>query len=326
MIASHDRVFIDKICTDIIDLDPSRNGVTRYGGAYTQYLNAKHQERIRWEQQFDAEQEELCKLRHYVDVTARTISHGRAIKDNNKLAHNRAGGRVQKQVSRRVRNAQNRQEELDKAQVRKPPKPLTFKASLTSPPGNDRIGVSLHDVHVADRLDIERLDVRLSDRLMITGPNGAGKSTLLQILAGLLTPDSGNVRRAKNTRIKLLKQDVTFDDNTLSPRQLYEEALGINAASILSLGLIPPHELDQPVGLLSIGQQKRVALALIVGNPPEILLLDEPTNHLSLSLLEELEEALQEAPGGVVITSHDRWLRRNWTGTSLAMIDGKINV
>ena len=324
VVASHDRVFLDQVCTDIIDLDPSRGGVTRYGGAYTAYLDAKRQERLRWKQQFEAEQDQLRELRHAVDITARAISHGRAIKDNNKLAHNRAGARVQSQVARRVRNTQNRLDALSKAQIPKPPEPLIFKASLTGDPGADRVGISLRDVLLNDRLDIKRLDVSLSDRLMIVGPNGAGKSTLLHIMAGLLTPHAGDVRRATNIRVKLLRQDVAFRDDNLTPRQIYEETLGPDAAPLLSLGLVPPKAIDRPLGLLSLGQQKRVALALIVADPPEILLLDEPTNHFSLSLLEELESALHATPGGVVVASHDRWLRHNWMGTIIEMNDGKI--
>jgi macrolide transport system ATP-binding/permease protein len=73
-----------------------------------------------------------------------------------------------------------------------------------------------------------------------------------------------------------------------------------------------------------VGQRRRVALALLIAKPPEVLLLDEPTNHLSLSLAEELEEALRSAPGAVVIASHDRWLRRSWTGAELTLDRGYV--
>jgi macrolide transport system ATP-binding/permease protein len=73
------------------------------------------------------------------------------------------------------------------------------------------------------------------------------------------------------------------------------------------------------VGLLSLGQQRRLALAVIVARAPDLLLLDEPTNHISLALAEELEEALQRSAGAVVVASHDRWLRRRWEGSRLAL-------
>jgi macrolide transport system ATP-binding/permease protein len=81
---------------------------------------------------------------------------------------------------------------------------------------------------------------------------------------------------------------------------------------LTDLGLIAPRDLDRPVGELSIGQQRRLALALVVAKPPHLLLLDEPTNHLSLALAGELEAAFGEYPGAVVVASHDRWLRRRW--------------
>jgi macrolide transport system ATP-binding/permease protein len=88
---------------------------------------------------------------------------------------------------------------------------------------------------------------------------------------------------------------------------------------LTDLGLVAPRDLDRPVGVLSVGQRRRLALAVLVAGAPHLLLLDEPTNHISLSLAEELEEALGSAPGTVVVASHDRWLRRGWTGPFLQL-------
>lgn len=81
-----------------------------------------------------------------------------------------------------------------------------------------------------------------------------------------------------------------------------------------TFGLIPARDLNRSVIELSVGQQRRLALATLLADPPEILLLDEPTNHFSLSLVTALENALTDYPGTIVIASHDRWLRRRWTG------------
>lgn len=324
VVASHDRVFLDEVCTAIFDLDPSREGTTRYGGAYRDYLKAKRLERLRWEQQYTAEQEELKTLRRSVEVTARAINHARAMKDNNKMAYDRRGGRVQRQISRRVQNARKRLDDLMRSQVAKPPEPLRFAAVLTGEPGRDRLAVSLRAVRIAGRLDIPQLDVTTSTRLLVTGPNGAGKSTLLKVLAGRLTPDAGDVRRTQNLRFGLFEQDVAFPDGQRSARQLYARAAGDRAIPLGQLGLLAARDLDRPVGQLSSGQQRRVALALLAARPPEVLLLDEPTNHLSLSLVEELEDALRVAPGAMVVASHDRWLRRGWTGPELTLVGGKM--
>src|SRR5690606_23120554 len=88
---------------------------------------------------------------------------------------------------------------------------------------------------------------------------------------------------------------------------------------LAELGLLPARELDRPVGRLSVGQQRRTALALIVARPPHLLLPDEPTNHLPLSLASEPGEAPGRYPGAVVVASHDRWVRRRWRGGELAL-------
>jgi macrolide transport system ATP-binding/permease protein len=159
---------------------------------------------------------------------------------------------------------------------------------------------------------------------MVQGGNGAGKSTLLKVLAGKLTPESGVVHRARGVRVGLLEQDVRFADPARSPRQIYAAAAGQGAVALSQLGLLAGRDLDRPVGQLSIGQRRRLALAVLIARPPEVLLLDEPTNHLSLGLTEELEQALRSAPGAVVIASHDRWLRRTWEGAELVLADGKV--
>jgi macrolide transport system ATP-binding/permease protein len=318
VLASHDRVFLDAVCTSIVDLDPMRDGITLYGGAYMNYLDAKRAERARWEQQYKTEQDELKALKHAVAVTARTVAHNRAPRDNDKMSYDFFGGRVQKQISRRVRNVQHRFDELTRTQVRKPPPPLRFSADLTATPSTDKLALSLRHVRVDGRLDIGSLDVVTGDRLMISGANGAGKSTLLHVLAGRLAPDDGEVRRAGGVRVGLLEQDVFFTEPAKTARQLYS-----GSAPLADLGLVAPRDLDRPVSHLSVGQRRRLALAMLIGRPPEVLLLDEPTNHLSLSLVEELEEALRSAPGTVVIASHDRWLRRSWDGAELVLREGR---
>jgi macrolide transport system ATP-binding/permease protein len=323
VLASHDRVFLNQVCTAIFDLEAGRDGITRYGGSYADYLTAKAVERLRWEQQYATEQEELDELRTSVRTTARQVNHDRPMKDNNKVAYDRHGGRVQRQISRRVRNAQQRLDELTETQVRKPPTPLTFAGALTAKPNGTTIAVSLRHVRIGTRLQIEQLDITTTDRLLVVGPNGAGKSTLLQVLACHLTPDDGYVGQARGIRITMLDQEVDFPDPTVTARRYYHDTAGADAIGLSKLGLLPPRDVNRPVGVLSTGQRRRLALAMVIAHPPDVLLLDEPTNHLSLALIEELEDALRCAPGGVVIASHDRWLRRGWSGQTLALADGR---
>jgi macrolide transport system ATP-binding/permease protein len=323
VLSSHDRVFLDAVCTDIVDLDPALGGPARYGGAYSDYLGHKRAERARWEQRFATEQDELKGLRDSVAVTARNIAHNRPPKDNNKMDYNFFGGRVQKQISRRVRNAQQRLDELQRDQVRKPPAPLRFRGALTGSAIEDKLALSVRDVHLPGRLRLGQLDIATTSRLLITGGNGAGKSTLLRVLAGVLDPAGGSVHRGRGIRVGLLEQDVAFADPSATAQRLYTETVHEKAPPLTQLGLIAPKDLTMEVGKLSVGQRRRLALAMLVADPPQVLLLDEPTNHISLALAEELFDALETAPGAVVVASHDRWLRRGWDGDRLELEDGR---
>ncbi|ROS45085.1 ABC-F family ATP-binding cassette domain-containing protein [Amycolatopsis thermoflava] len=321
VLASHDRVFLDAVCTAIVDLDPALGGPARYGGAYRGYLAHKRTEHARCEQRHAEEQAELRRLKESVAVTARAVAHDRPPRDNAKTLYDFKTGRVQKQISRRVRNAQQRLDELTANQVRKPPPPLRFAGALTAPAGEDELILSARGIHVPGRLELSELDLTASARLLVTGGNGAGKSTLITVLAGGLARQA--VQRRKGLRTGMLAQDATLPDPARTPRRLYAEAAGPDSPALTDLGLIAPRDLDRPAGLLSVGQRRRLALAILIARPPDLLLLDEPTNHISLTLAEELFDALGSAPGAVVLASHDRWLRREWDGATLRLEQGR---
>ncbi len=381
VLASHDRVFLDEVCTEILDLDPvaerlrgrsahAGGTATLYGGTYGDYLEAKRVERERWEQRFVAEQAELAELRRSVAVTARDVAKDRERGNQAKILYDFKGERVQSQVARRVRNVQQRLDTLEREQVRKPPPPLRFapphattqasartvvhdadgrrpapsprvgadarRVGARTPGAGDVVawarGVVVHRVpgraarpgERSDRLDMAAsgaasIEVSRGTRLLVTGANGAGKSTLLHVLAGDLAPDAGTVGRARGVRIGMLEQDVHLHDDDRTPRELLALVQGLDPADardarVDAHGLLAPRDLGRPLAELSVGQRRRVVLAMLVTQAPDVLLLDEPTNHVSLTLAGELMEAVDEWPGAVVVASHDRWLRRRWTG------------
>ncbi|WP_425840770.1 ABC-F family ATP-binding cassette domain-containing protein [Streptomyces fractus] len=331
VLASHDRAFLDAVCTDLVDLDPAVEGPVRFGGNYSAYLAEKRAERERWERRFAEEQEELAELRHAAGVSARRVAPDRGPRDNEKMGYGVRANRVQSQISRRVRNATRRLEELERAQVAAPPPPLRFRPERLTCASADEASadvdeplVSLRAAHVPGRLTLDRLDVTPEDRLLVTGANGSGKSTLLAILAGQLTPRGGTHRRT-GLSVGLLAQDSVFERPERTARDTYARELGFARAEAVplgGLGLLRPADLDKPVGLLSVGQRRRLALALLVASPPELLLLDEPTNHLSPTLCDELEDALGAGPGAVVVVCHDRWLRERWKGREIRLARG----
>ncbi|MFF3503268.1 ABC-F family ATP-binding cassette domain-containing protein [Streptomyces sp. NPDC003247] len=326
VLAAHDRAFLDAVCTDLIDLDPAVDGPVRYGGGYSAYLAEKHAERERWERRYAEEQQEMDGLREAAGVTARRVAPDRGRTDNEKMGYGHRAGRVQSQISRRVRNAGRRLEELERTRVAEPPPLLRFVGGeLAAHAGESpQPLVSLHDAHVPGRLAPVALEVSPTDRLLVTGGNGAGKSTLLAVLAGRHAAE-GEVRRRRRLTVGLLTQDSVFDRPERTVRDTYALALGAERAGKVplgSLGLLPDAALGRPVGQLSVGQRRRLALALLVARPPQLLLLDEPTNHLSPALCDELEAALASGPGAIVVASHDRWLRRRWQGREVRLAPG----
>ncbi|MET8353882.1 ABC-F family ATP-binding cassette domain-containing protein [Micromonospora sp. NPDC005206] len=324
VLASHDRAFLDAVCTDVIDLDPAVEGPVRYGGGYSAYLAAKRAEADRWRRRYDDEQALLAELREAAAVTGHQVAHGRGPRDSEKMGYGHTAGRVQNQISRRVRDATRRLETLERHQVAAPPEPLRFQAPVLATGAGDDIVATMRQVRIPDRLWMAHLAVAASDRLLVSGPNGAGKSTLLAVLAGRVS-GTGAVWRRPDLRVGLLTQDTTFEDPSRTARDVFGRAVGAERAEAVplsSLGLLVPRDLDRSAADLSVGQRRRLALAVLVANPPDLLLLDEPTNHLSPRLCDELEDALGTGPGAIIVASHDRRLRSRWPGREITLTVG----
>ena len=319
VVATHDRTFLENVCVAIVDLDPMHLGVdgeggNRFSGGYSDYLAAKRASRGRWERAFNDQQEELSRLRRAASTTARVVGHDRPARDNDKFLHYKLGQNVARTVSRRVKDTQNRIEVLERERVPKPPKPLVFRSALTC--GTSAGGAFGRDLVVPGRLHVERLDVSPGEHLLVTGANGSGKSTLLNVLAGEVEPHG--FLHVSARRVGHLPQEVTFARPDRPARAAFDRVTD-GAVGLAELGLLHPRDLGRAVGALSVGQQRRLALAVLVARRPDLLLLDEPTNHISLALADELEEALKHSPGTVVVASHDRWLRRRWEGPELRL-------
>ncbi|CAL9551207.1 ABC-F family ATP-binding cassette domain-containing protein [Streptomyces sp. enrichment culture] len=322
---SHDRTFLERVTTTVLDVDADRRTVVRYGNGYAGYREERAAARRRWEQSYADWCDETARLEAYAATTAHGVAAGRGIKDNNKMAYDRAAGRVQASVSGRVRAARERLRRLHEDPVPPPPRPLGFAARpLTGTADGDL--VTLSDVRVGNRLAVERLTVTAGEKLLVHGGNGAGKSTLLRVMAGQLAPDSGTVTR--RGRIGYLAQEIPVG----RPAERLLAAFGRDLAGteeekeelLLSYGLFRPRDLHTPVGSLSAGQRRRLALARLLACPADLLLLDEPANHLALGLVEELEEALDHWTGALVVVSHDRLLRRRFTGRVQRLEAGRL--
>jgi macrolide transport system ATP-binding/permease protein len=233
----------------------------------------------------------------------------------------------------RIRNAKQRVAQLTENPVPAPADPLSFTARVdtTGPEteveaGAEKAVAALTDVRITGRLAVASLSLHPGERLLITGPNGAGKSTLLRVLAGELEPDCGSVRVAG--RVGHLRQDETPWPPGMTVLRAFAHGrdgyLEDHAGKLLSLGLFSPSDLRRRVTDLSYGQRRRIEIARLVSDPMDLLLLDEPTNHLTPVLVEELEQALVDYRGAVVVVTHDRRMRSRFSGTWLTMDDGRI--
>lgn len=348
LIASHDRAFLDEAVTSLVDLDPdpiphavagplvgdgdgTGIGIIRFTGTYTDYLHARLDAREQWERQYRDEQAELKRLRSAVGGNQSVGHRDWKPRSEVRMAQKYYADRNAKVVARRVNDARARLVDLQERQIRKPPEELQFRG-LTAAENAERSQrvwsgpvLAASRVAVADRLAPTSLNVSAGEKWLITGANGSGKSTLLHVLAGDLSPTSGTINRPAGVRVGLLTQEVGLSDPQhrgphRTTRQAYEDLVGTQRAEqvpLATFGLIAAPDERRPVTVLSVGQQRRLALAVLLADPPDVLLLDEPTNHLSLLLVTQLEAAILDYPGSVVVASHDRWLRRIWTGQHL---------
>ncbi|MET7340383.1 TlrC/CarA/OleB/SrmB family ABC-F type ribosomal protection protein [Streptomyces sp. NPDC005547] len=323
---THDRVFLERVTTTILEVGEGR--VTRYGDGYEGYLAAKAAERRRRLREYEDWCDELARNR---ELAASNVARLDAIPRKVPLSvfgHGgfRARGRGHGAMVR-IRNAKERVERLTERPVAPPPDPLVFAARMvTAEAAAPGIAAELDGVRVDGRLSVPALRIGGTERLLVTGVNGAGKSTLMRVLAGELRPDAGTVRT--RGRVGHLRQEETPWAPGLTLPEAYAHGRGgdldEHTDRLLSLGLFRPADLRLKVGELSYGQRRRIELARLVGEPVDLLLLDEPTNHLSPALVEELEGALAGFRGAVVVVTHDRRLRDRFDGRRLEIAGGRV--
>ncbi|MEV7280003.1 ribosomal protection-like ABC-F family protein [Streptomyces sp. NPDC093111] len=321
---THDRAFLERVATTILEVDRDTRTVYRYGDGWAGYRAAKAAARRRAEQRHVEWAEEVARVEELLDSAGRRLATTGRDPKQGFGKHRRSS---EAKLGGQVRAARERLAHLRREPVAEPPPPLRFTATLTAAdeaaPGPL---AELDGVRVGGRLRLDgTLAVAPGQRLLVTGKNGAGKTTLLRVLAGDLEPDAGTVRRA--ARIGYLAQELprraphlplldAFAAGRPGPPDEYAEQL-------LALGLFRAEDLHVPVDTLSAGQRRRLQLARLVTRPAELLILDEPTNHITLDLAEELQAALTAYPGAVVVVSHDRHFRAGFGGESLELRGGR---
>ena len=311
VLVSHDRRLLEDVATDILDLDPTQDGRPhRYGGGYAGYVVGRAAALAQWDANYTAHLQVQASLEEgLVAATDRLQTGWRPPKGTGK--HQRAT-----RAPALVRAVNRRLDELETHAVDRPVEPLRFvMPELPVLPGVLLLRAT--DIRSQGRL-AEPVSVALTSgaRLLVTGRNGAGKSTLLELLAGSLEPDDGDVERASEARIVLLRQEAPPRPGVTVGEAFSAALRSLGASSgsdddelVRGFGLIAADDLDRPVDTLSMGQQRRLDLAIALASRPHVLLLDEPTNHLSIALIDDLSTGLRETGAAVVVVTHDRALR-----------------
>ncbi len=292
LIVSHDRYFLDKLCTSICEIE--RGKLTRYKGNYSAYTILKEASVERQQKEYDMQQKEIAKLEDYV-------------------ARNMARASTSK-------SAKSRQKQLDKMERIEKPVTHQKKASLSFnyevEPPLDVLEVRNADISVGEGSERKTLmqeiefAVRRGEKLGIIGANGIGKSTLLKEILGIL-PHNGIMRFNKNIKLGYFDQESTNLNplNTVIDElhDRFPAMLDGEIRNILGQVRITGEDVFKPISALSGGERARVCFALLMLEHANVMLLDEPTNHLDLPMKEVLEDALENYTGTLLFVSHDRY-------------------
>ncbi len=331
LLVSHDRQFLNRTVNQIFEIDEHAHHLKKYDGNYDAYVLAKAAERATWEEDYERQQEEIKELRKRVRETARNVAHNRPPTDNDKTAYKFFGGRVQNTISRGVRAAEEQLRRIEADPIPKPPKLMQVSSSFNVEPLQAEVVIRVSKLTKCwDEtciLDDVNFTIASDARILLFGPNGAGKTTLLKMLIGIEMPDTGEIRIVDSARIGYLPQDPQMDlDKTVLETYRYGQVgyEGEFVGRLIGYGLFSLEDMQKKVGQLSIGQRRKLEIARLMAEGPNVLLLDEPTNYISLDVLEAFEAAIVTFPGPVIAVSHDRWFMQRFGGKMWELVQGKI--
>lgn len=332
LLVSHDRQFLNHAVNQICEIDEHSHRLKKYEGNYDAYVQAKAAERAKWEEDYERQQEEIKELRKRMRETARNVAHNRPATDNDKTAYNFFGGRVQNTISRGVRAAEEQLRRIEADPIPKPPKLMQVSSSFTVESLQSEVVIRATNLKKCWGetciLNNVNFSIAFDARILLFGPNGAGKTTLLKIIMGLEKPDQGEIRIVESARIGYLPQDPQVNlDKTVIETYRYGQVgyEGEFVGRLIGYGLFRLEDMQKKVGQLSIGQRRKLEIARLMADGPNVLLLDEPTNYISLDVLEAFESAIVTFPGPVIAVSHDRWFIQRFGGKIWEVVDGGLD-
>ena len=320
VLVSHDREFLARSVTRVLELDLAQNTTTVFGGGYDSYLEerevARRHRRDEYDEFADKKADLVARARTQREWSSQGVRNAmRKAPDNDKIRRRAATESSEKQAQK-VRQMESRIARL--AEVAEPRKEWTLEFTIGSAPRSSSVVATLDNAVVRQGdfvLGPVSLQVDAGERIGITGPNGAGKSTLLKLLLGRLQPDEG--RASLGTSVAIGEIDQARADFSGPGRLVdrFEQWVPFwSTADVRTLlakfGLRADH-VERAVDELSPGERTRAGLALLQARGTNVLVLDEPTNHLDLAAIEQLEHALESYDGALLLVTHDRRMLAN---------------
>lgn len=328
MVVSHDREFLARTITDMVELDSAQESIRVFHGGYEAYVVERARERRRAREAYEEYAAKREKLGARIQTQKTWLDKGvkNALKktpDNDKILKNRAAGRSEKQAGK-IAQSERAIERL--VEVPEPRKEWVLHLELPDAPRSGQVVSALQDEVIqvgAKSFGPWTLQLNYGDRVLIRGANGAGKTTLVRALCREENLGSAVVMGSIDQLRGLLDQDVDLMSVFASYVPEFPDA---ELRTLLAkFGLVKSQVLGRPARSLSPGERTRALMALLQATPTNFLVLDEPTNHLDLAAIEELERALQDYRGTVVLVSHDRRMVDSFRATRvLDLVDGRV--
>lgn len=320
VLVSHDREFLARSVTRVLELDLAQNTTTVYGGGYESYLeeravNRRHK-REQYEEFADKKADLVARARTQREWSSQGVRNAMRKAPDNDKNRRRAQTESSEKQAQKVRQMESRIARLE--EVEEPRKEWTLQFTIGTAPRSSSVVATL-DQAVVRRADFVlgplSLQVDAGERIGITGPNGAGKSTLLGLLLGRIAPDEGRASRGANIAVGEIDQArAEFDGPGRLVDRFEAHVPDWPTAEVRTLlakfGLGADH-VERAVGELSPGERTRAGLALLQARGVNVLVLDEPTNHLDLPAIEQLEQALDSYDGALLLVTHDRRMLQN---------------
>jgi len=320
VLVSHDREFLARTVTRVVELDLAQNRTTVYGGGYESYLEEREVARRHRREQYDEFAEKKADLVARARTQREWSSQGvrnamRKAPDNDK---NRRAAQTEssEKQAQKVRQMESRIARLE--EVEEPRKEWTLQFTIGAAPRSSSVVATLDDAVVRQGdfvLGPVSLQVDAGERIGITGPNGAGKSTLLRLLLGRQQPDEGRASLGANVAIGEIDQaraDFTGDSRLVDRfEQFVPSWPTADVRTLLAKFGLRADRVERTVDELSPGERTRAGLALLQARGTNVLVLDEPTNHLDLPAIEQLEQALETYDGALLLVTHDRRMLQN---------------